>query len=743
MGAGLIMAGKDIAKKIAALGCMCGITSQYWDNFGSRHRTSQATYQALLTAMGVPWEDPESLDQEIARRRLGPWGSMVEPVQLSVPASSASRATLRVWSPSPEPPAAVDVQGELIGETGERCRWEKRLTPDGPLESHKVAEGFRFALAMPLPANLELGYYDLTLRVRSGGREETGQTRLIAAPSQVYAPDWLDKGHRCWGLNLPLYALQSRGNWGMGDFADLSAIMRWAGDLGAAFVGVNPLHAAGASDDADPSPYSPTSRVFLNILYLNLEMVPESSDCRKAQELLSSPEFQASQSRLAEAKLVPYKEIRRLKGKILKLLYQTFCRMHGDPENPKTTRGQEFATFVAAKGESLARFGRFSALAEKFHEGDWRRWPEPYQDPDNHAVAEFARKHPREAGLFQYGQWLAETQLCQVCQAAQEQGLTFTLYEDLALGAGPGGFDTWAHQDLFALGAAIGAPSDAFNPKGQNWGLPPLIPERLRASGYRLFIDTLRANIPLGGMLRMDHAMGQFRLLWIPRGSDADQGAYVRYPERELLAILALESVRRRALIIGEDLGTVPPRIRRDLNRYGIFSYRVFYFERDGDRNFLSPEAYPTRTMAAVTTHDLPTLEGFWQGSDLALKRRLNLYPAGHLAEADAATRDEDRRLLLAALRGRGLLPEDAVLDSSSVDLREAVLTYLAQSQAALMEVRLEEIFGVAEQQNLPGTTQEHPNWRLKLPLTLDQMIQDPEPARIAARLNEARGREK
>jgi 4-alpha-glucanotransferase len=358
-------------------------------------------------------------------------------------------------------------------------------------------------------------------------------------------------------------------------------------------------------------------------------------------------------------------------------------------------------------------------------------------------VAKFARKHPQEVGLFQYGQWLAETQLGQVCQAAREQGLAFTLYEDLALGSSPGGFDTWAHQDLFALSAAIGAPSDAFNPKGQNWGLPPLIPERLRASGYRLFIDTLQANLPLGGMLRMDHAMGLFRLLWIPRGSDAGQGAYVRYPKRELLAILALESVRRRALIIGEDLGTVPPRIRRDLNKYGVLSYRVFYFERNGDRNFIPPEAYPACAMAAVTTHDLPTLEGFWQGSDLALKRGLNLYPAGHLAEADAATRDEDRRLLLAALRGRGLLPENAVLDASTMDLREAVFTYLAQSQAALLEVRLEDIFGVAEQQNLPGTTQEHPNWRLKLPLTLDQMAQDPEPARIAARLNEARGREK
>jgi 4-alpha-glucanotransferase len=634
----------------------------------------------------------------------------------------------------------------MASETGERYHWERRLTPAGGLESRAVPDGFRTALQLPLPAHLDLGYYDLTLKVRSGGREETGRTRLIAAPPQVYSPDWLAKGHRHWGFNLPLYAIRSRDNWGLGDFADLRAIMGWAGSFGAAFVGVNPLHAAGLQENADPSPYSPSSRVFLNILYLNLEMAPEMSDCRKAQNLMASSEFQAAKTRLADAALVPYKEIRRWKRRVLELLYQTFCSLHGDPENPHTARGQEFARFVAAKGEALARFGRFSALADHLQEGDWRRWPKPYQDPDSLAVTKFAREHPQEVGLFQYGQWLAEAQLSQVCQAAREQSLPFTLYEDLALGANPGGFDTWAHQDLFALGAAMGAPPDAFNPKGQNWGLPPLIPERLRASGYQLFIHTLQANLPSDGMLRMDHVMGLFRLLWIPRGVEAAQGAYVRYPDRELLAILALESVRRRALIIGEDLGTVPPRIRRDLGKMGVLSYRVFYFERDGNHRFLPPEEYSPQAMAAVTTHDLPTLAGFWQGRDLALKRRLNLYPAGDLAEADAAAREEDRRLLLEALQIRGMLPDGAAVDPGSGNscppaLREAVLTYLAQSRAALLEVRLEEIFGVTEQQNLPGTRQEHPNWRLKLPLTLEQMVRDPEPARIATRLNEARSR--
>jgi 4-alpha-glucanotransferase len=242
----------------------------------------------------------------------------------------------------------------------------------------------------------------------------------------------------------------------------------------------------------------------------------------------------------------------------------------------------------------------------------------------------------------------------------------------------------------------------------------------------------------------LDHVMGLFRLLWIPPGVEAARGAYVTYPARELLAILALESVRRRSLIIGEDLGTVPPRIRRELGKSGVFSYRVFYFERNGNRRFLPPEAYPPRAMATVTTHDLPTLTGFWQGRDLALKQTLHLYPEARVAEADAAIRDQDRRLLVEALQGRGLLPDGRSIEAEPGDacpqeLPGAVLEYLAQSKSGLMEVRLEEIFNVTEQQNLPGTKKEHPNWRVRFPLTLEQMAASPAPARLAATLHKAR----
>lgn len=732
------MTEKPLGAKIAALGCMCGITSGYWDNFGRRHRTSRRTFRALLSAMGVPWEDPEQLDEEIARRRLEPWNRLLEPVQVLYP-GPAPRLGLRVWTPTPAAPRPLEIRGEIMGEAGERFAWEAALQP-APREFQPVPGGFRFALAVSLPHELDLGYYDLSLTVRGAGRQEAGRTRLIVAPHQAYAPDWLAAGRRVWGFNVPLYALKRETDWGMGDFGDLMTMIRWAGSLGASFVGVNPLHALAVRPGSDPSPYAPASRIFLNFPYLNLDMVPEMAECPEARKLAGNL------PPLANAPLVPYPEVYRLKLRVLRLLFQTFCRRHGPPEAPCTARGQEFARFLALRGESLVRFGQFFALGDFFQQGDWRRWPQEYRHPGTPAVASFSREHPGDLRFYQYGQWLAADQLRQVCDTARGAGLPFTLYQDLALGANPGGLDTWAQPELFAQGPAIGAPADAFNPKGQNWGLAPLIPERLRESGYQLFISTLRANCPPGGMLRLDHVMGLFRLLWIPPGENASRGAYVRYPARELLAILALESAKRRTLIIGEDLGTVPPRIRKGLRQARVLSYRVFYFERDRDQHFLPPEEYPSLAMATVTTHDLPTLQGFWQGRDLALKQAHNLYPQPRMAEADAATREQDRGLLLEALASRGLLPDHLSPESRKgsscpPELREAVLEYLAQCGAAFLEVRLEDIFGVAEQQNLPGTRKEHPNWRRRLPLTLDRMEHAPEPAHLAARLNKYRSR--
>jgi 4-alpha-glucanotransferase len=737
-----------MAAEIAALGRLCGITTEFRDNFGRRRHTSQAAYRALLTAMGVSWETPEALERELAHRRLRPFDRLLPSVCLIY---SSSRPGKIVFFPLTAPtglPSSLEIQAEVTAEDGSHFTWETGLAPDlkAACRGSQIL-GFRCRRELPLPHRLPPGYYDLTLRVKGGKQEELATSRLIVAPRRTYSPPSLGNNRRLWGFNLPLYALRSRQNWGIGDFRDLEEAISWAADLGAAFVGLNPIHAPTPAPEADPSPYSPTSRQFLNFLYLDLAGAAELPESPEARAFLASPDFAALTSRLRAGELVDYPEVYRLKRRVLERLYQAFLHLHGPPPAPRTPRGEEFARFWAEQGDLLHQFGHFCALAEFFDQPDWRGWPPEYQNPQSPAVAAFAREHPFECGLHPYAQWLLARQLAQVCRHAQAQGLPFTLYQDLALGAAAGGFDTWADADLFAHGASMGAPPDAFNPKGQNWGLPPFIPERLRESGCRPFINILRANLPPDGMMRLDHVMSLFRLFWIPPGLDAAHGAYVRYPARELLAVLALESLRRRTLIIGEDLGTVAPYIRRDLGRAGVFSYKVFYFERTWENRFRPPEDYPDKSVAAVTTHDLPTLTGWWLARDVALKESLHLYPQLGQAQADRAAREEDRRRLAAALASQGLLPtgfipEPQPAPACPVEVRDGVLEYLAQSKAALLEVRLEELFCLPDQQNLPGTIAEHPNWRRKMPLTLDEMRRHFTPARLAARLNRYRRRE-
>ena len=736
------MADKKTAAELAALSRLCGITTEFRDNFGVRRRTSRTTLKGLLTAMGVPCDTAGEIRDRLEQCRHRINSRVLPPVTVATPEGGRSlRFTVR--SPHPEVPPSLELEGEFIEETGDRRTWRPQPSRLGLTGVQPAEKGWRVQLSLPLPADLNDGYYDLTLKVKSNGRADTGETLLAVSSGQAWMPPSLARGERLWGLNLPLYALRSRHNWGIGDFTDLRLATAWAGELGAAFVGVNPLHAPQPGNHADPSPYSPNSRLFLNFLYVDLESVPEMEDSPEAKSLWASPDFQADVARLQETPLVAYPEIRRLKRRLLKILFAAFVERHGLPESPLTPRGQEFARFVDESGEALKKFALFQALTEHRGKKDWRRWPRNLQHPDSPAVAAFARDHVREIVFHQYVQWLAAEQRQEVWDEAHRAGLPFTLYQDLALGAAPGGVETWSYPGLFARGATIGSPPDAFNLKGQNWGLPPLIPKNLEESGYRLFINTLRANLPPRGIIRLDHVMSLFRLFWIPEGLGPGEGAYVRYPASDLLGLLTLESQRRRTLVIGEDLGTVAPSIRRHLARAQIFSYRVFYFERQGkgDDNFAAPGDYPRQALACVTTHDLPTLAGYWEGRDLTLRNQLYLYPSPQLAEEDAAFRARDRLLLIKALVQEGLLPPnyEPPPDFCPEELRRAVLAYLGQSRAALVEVRLEDILGLTAQQNLPGTLKQHPNWRQKIFQNLEDLRRDPEVLRIAETLRRTR----
>ncbi|MGQ9689104.1 MAG: 4-alpha-glucanotransferase [Desulfobaccales bacterium] len=734
------MAAKQTKAEMAALGRLCGIALEYWDNFGVRRRTSRATLEGLLMAMGVPCGALEKLRPFWEEYRSRLLARLLPPMTIITP-GRGQRLVFYYRPPRSGVPSGLELEAEFIGENGEVRRW---LPHPGQLRLEAFKEGGKdgvWRLSLALPPGLAEGYYQLSLRIKGNGREQTGSTYLAVCPRQAWMPPVLEQGRRLWGLNLPLYALRSRHNWGIGDFGDLRTVTSWAGELGAAFVGINPLHAPQVGDEADPSPYSPSSRLFLNFLYVSLEDVPEMRESREAQALWANPAFQADLARLRQAPLVAYPEIRRLKRKFLELLFQAFLQRHGSPAAPLTPRGEEFVRFVGRDGWTLEKFSLYQALTEHQKEKDWRRWPEEFQRPDTAAVAAFAEDHRQELWFHQYVQWLAAAQRQAVWEEAIRAGLPFTLYQDLALGAAPGGFETWGYPGLFARGAAIGSPPDAFNLKGQNWALPPLIPKNLAESGYRLFIDVLRANLPPGGIIRLDHVMGLFRLFWIPEGMPPGEGAYVRYPAQDLIGLLALESHRARTLVIGEDLGTVAPGIRRDLARARIFSYRVFYFERTGENRFKAPEDYPCQAIACATTHDLPTLAGYWEGQDLESRRQLHLYPTPQSAEHDEAVRRQDRLLLVQSLVQAGLLPPDYAPppDGCPEELRRAVLAYLGKSRAALVEVRLEDILGLTAQQNLPGTTDQHPNWRQKILPTLEELRRDPEVLKIAATLRQAR----
>jgi 4-alpha-glucanotransferase len=571
---------------------------------------------------------------------------------------------------------------------------------------------------------------------------------IIIAPDRVYMPEILTK-ERLWGINLPLYAVRSPHNWGIGDCGDLQRFLALGSKLKADIIGLNPLHHLGVHLQDSISPYYPTSRCYPSPLYLDLNLVPEMSACPEAQDYLARPEIQAKIAILRQSPQVNYPEVARLKSTVLAELWNTFKKNHGGPGAPRTERGREFAVFLDQQGESLRRFATFLALSEYWQAQEkayltWKDWPAAHHDPAGPAVAEFAHSHERQLLCHMYAQWLLADQLQATAAEAKDRNLSLGLYFDLAVGVNPGGFDTWANQDLFALGIDIGAPPDDFSPLGQNWGLAPLLPHQLRAQGYRYFIQMLRQNCPSGGALRIDHVMGLFRLFWIPRGASPAQGAYIRYPAGEMLKIVALESVRQRTAVIGEDLGTVAPYIREQLTEYQVLSTRLFYFERQGNGAFCQAAQYPDWALASITTHDLPTLAGFWQGRDIQVRQQLNLFPDTQGVER---TRDDRRRAktaIIDLLRDKGWLnQESAEALSAQSELPEqvkwGVIAHLAQTPCCLVLLSLEDIFGWLDQQNLPGTKDEYPNWRLKLPLRLDEIAQAPEPEQAAQIMNRFR----
>jgi 4-alpha-glucanotransferase len=532
-----------------------------------------------------------------------------------------------------------------------------------------------------IPANLPFGYH--SLRPRSGEKP----VRVIVCPDRC----WLPEDLKTWGWSLQLYAARSRDSWGIGDLHDLREIAEWsANELGAGMLMINPLHAATPVIPIQPSPYYPSSRRYRNPLYLRIEDVPGATDAGCDLEKVA-----AMARRLNSNRLIDRDAAFQFKMDALACIWRAAGAADG------------FDAYRAREGRDVERFAAFCVLAEKFG-GGWQNWPSEYGHPDAPGVARFVADNIDRVRFHIWVQWLIDEQLA-------KSSYSLAVMQDLPIGVDGGGADAWAWQDVFATGVSVGAPPDKFNTAGQDWGLPPFIPWKLRAAGYEPFIQTIRATLRHAGGLRIDHVLGLFRLYWVPRGLGAARGAYVRYNSDELLSIVALESHRAHAFVVGEDLGTVEAGVSEKLQRNGVLSYRVFWFETE------PPSTYPAMALSAITTHDLPTVAGMWTGSDLEAQQRIGLKP-------NVEGTEQSRRQIV-DIAG---VDEDEPIEEVVVRLHQC----LATAPSRVVTAQIDDALGVEERPNMPATTSEQwPNWCIALPRTVEEIRNDAVVRRVAAAL--------
>jgi 4-alpha-glucanotransferase len=687
-------------ERLSRLARLYGIERSYHDIWGRRHVTSASSQRSLLAVMGVPATSDAEVEASLALAERARWREPLPPVIVTRAKPSAivtlpERTDRRIaWAVQTEEGSILRGEADLAS-----LAVVDRVAIDGtPYQRYRL----------PLP-RLPIGYHQLELAGAAA------KTTLIVTPRRAFGVSDLGASERLWGVTAPLYGLRSETDWGVGDFAGLGEFARLCGGLGAAFLGINPIHAQLPAAPERYSPYSPSSRRYLNVLLIAIEQVPELAQSEAARALLASADFQARLERARGAELIDYPAVAALKLEALAPLFESF---RAQPRGP---RWAAFETFRREAGPSLERQALFDVLFEHFRGQDpahhtWQTWPLPYQDVASAEVARFAATYCERVTFFAYLQWLAHDQLAQAQRLAAAD-MPLGLYLDLAVGVTPDGAEAWAHRGSIVAGASLGAPPDEFNEAGQNWGLAPLSPHALRARAYAPIIEILRSGMRHAGALRIDHILGLQRSFWWP--SDGAPGAYVRQPVDDLLGVVALESHRQRCVVVGEDLGTVPGGLRRMLDRTGVLGCSVLYFEREQDGRFRKVADYRSRSVASIGTHDLPTLAGFWAGRDIDWRERLGLYSDPEQAGDERRARRTELTALLRLLEAEGLLPQGidpgAPPENLPWPVAAALHRMLARSPALLMVLQIEDALGAIEQANLPGTIGQHPNWRRRL----------------------------
>ncbi len=709
---------------------MARIADRYVSAWGDEAKVEDETIRRLLASLGYDTSSDQALLKSAEKKHkkdvLEPVLVVREgqPVHVELNLGSSARESEFSWRLETE-------QGEVL---------------EGYLQSQIVADERRHGgpLTFALPNDLQWGYHKLSvLRKR---RKSPYQMTLIMTPAQCFKQPAMHENKKMWGPSVQLYTLRTQHNWGIGDFGDLKQLVADIASRGGDFVGLNPIHSLFPANPEGASPYSPSSRRWLNILYIDVSSVPEFALSAKAQQKVGSAEFQLRLQKARDAHWVNYTEVAELKMSVLPLLFNEFKARHLDKN---TDRAQAFLSFVEQGGDSLLHQAAFDAIHSALHAKDANMWgwpvfPEEYRRFENSGVQKFIQTHQDQVHLYMYLQWVADNQINEAQSLAEEKGMAIGLYRDLAVGVADSGSETWADDGNLILDASIGAPPDILGPLGQNWGLPPLNPQTLQATGYDAYIKLLRANMKHCGSLRIDHVLGLLRLWWIPKGENATKGAYIYYPVEDMLAILALESHRHQCSVIGEDLGTVPDEIVEILRDAGVHSYKVFFFETSKeDGGYLSPAHYAAQSMAALCTHDMPTLRGFWHCDDLKTGAELGLYPNQEQLQGLFADRLEAKQGILDSVAWHGFLPEGIGRDAQYVPmdthLAQALQLHVAAGASALLSIQLEDWLEMDKPVNIPGTVDEYPNWRRKLSMNLDEVFAVESVNQIAAQLTKVR----
>lgn len=668
---------------IDRLAAFAGIEPFYFDIHGGRHETAADTKVQVLKALGVDVSSQASAERSLADIESRPWRCVL-PTTVFCDVDAANLAVdlklpegdSRVWRWELELESREVRSGEFRAE-------QLDLGDAREVDGRRI-ERRRLILAQPLPA----GYH----RLRIAGQTKS-EAAIVAAPRRCYLSESLAHGRRLWGIATHVYSLRSSENWGIGDFSDLKALTKMAEHAGASFVAVNPFHALFPGRPEHASPYSPSSRLFVNPLYAGVNRAPE-------------PDI----SNLRAAPFIDYTGVWAAKGKAL----ESLAELEGALANP------DFDAFCKQGGDALDRFATFMTLSEVAGaKPSWRQWPAHYRKPGSAAVKRFATEWADRVRRHKYLQFLADHQLRGIASQANDAGMCIGLIRDLALGVDPDGADAWAYQDEFVGELRCGAPRDDFHPEGQEWGVLPLNPIRLRLD-HRTYTQLLNANMRHAGGLRIDHIIGIDRQFVVPLGGTPAQGCYLRYPTDELMRLIALESQRSKCMVIGEDLGTVPEGLRQRMHDAQLFGCSILYFERRNGGAFRSPPEYRQHTIASAGTHDLPTIAGYWAGRDIEAQEKAGIRTGESVGHA-AARRMEDKRRLLSALAQSGALDHAQIEGMPDREtLRRAIHTFLSSSSAQLFAAQVDDLLDEMMQLNLPGTVDTYPNWRRRLRVALE-----------------------